>query len=255
MKANLTNLKWAIALLLFATSCSKPYEPILDKTWFGQIYRASDEKELSPVVVKMVRDTMFLYSNAIFGSNNDTLLLSSYADKDSIFTFSSISGKQYKLKFGYPDKENQASIYLIGEDYFMYLVQDERTIQAPGIPGFYLNREVPREAYLYLDGTYEGQLQMENQMSDLLLAGLGGVSLKLEFLDDFKLKIIYKSLAADLFSGSSKPNAQFYDYDIVGDEIITKKENAKVHSIRVKNFGETLVIQDDELNVVMYKQY
>lgn len=243
----------SVILIVLLASCSKPYDKIKNKTWSGQIYRLSDEKQLSDVRLKMSKDTLYLFSNAIFGAANDTLIFGNYDGKDSILTYNSLTGNRFSFKFRDIKTDNSESLFLIGNDYFVYLIPSVFDIKDKNALNFYRNINVPREAYMYLDGTYKGELEMENQFSDLLLGSMGGASVKMLFLEGFKVKIFFRSLFTDMFASSSRPNYEIVDYRIEGNKIILDSNKSKARNIEIKDFGETLVLETDELNVVMHK--
>jgi len=249
----LTGISLSIILIMLLFSCSKPFDKIKNKTWSGQIYRLYDEKQLSDVRLKMSNDTLYLFSNAIFGSNNDTLILDNYKEKDSTFTYHSFNGNRFLFKFRYTQSDKTENLYLIGNDYFIFLIPSVFDIKNKKVLDFYRNITVPRDAYMYLDGTYKGDIEMENSFADLLLTRMGGASIKMVFLDGFQVKIFFKSLFTDMFASSSKPSFEIVDYRFDGNILILDKNKSKARRIEVKDDGETLVLETDALNVVMHK--
>lgn len=256
MKKHVTLISFVIILIIiFISSCSNPYDIIKNRTWEGQIYRTDDDKLLSDVRLKMSNDTLFLFSNAIFGSENDTLILQKFDEKDSTFTYKSLIGNTFSFSFEYNQTEKSENLYFIGNDYYLVLGISSLDLKDLRALDFYKNMNVPRDSYMYLDGAYEGEIEMENQFSNMFLAEIGGISIKMVFMDDFKVKIYTKSLFVDMFSGSSQPSYETVNYKVVGNKLILNKNNSKAQSIDVKNFGETLVMSTDELNVIMHKIY
>lgn len=247
-----TPLSMSIILVVLLASCSKPFDKIKNQTWSGQIYRLSDEKELSDVRLKMSKDTLYIFSNAIFGSNNDTLILENYEEKDSILTYN-LNSNRFSFKFRHIKKDASENLFLIGNDYFVYLIPSCFDIKDKDALKFYRDINVPKDAYMYLDGTYKGELEMENQFSDLLLGSMGGASVKMVFLDGFQVKIFFRSLLTDMFSSSNKPNFEIVDYRISGNKLILDGNQSKARTIEVKDYGETLILETDALNVVMHK--
>lgn len=243
---------FVVTELLF--SCTSPHDEISNKTWEGIILRRGDHKELSEVVLKMTPDSLFIYSNAIFGSDNDSLKLVNYNREDSVLTFSGLTGYLYEFKFELLQTDSTENLFLFGDDYAIVLARSSFDINSQFLD-FYWNIPVPRDAFMYLDGTYSGDLEMENQFSDLLLNSFGGASVKLIFLEGFKVKIIFRSLLTDMFSSSSNPSYEIVDYQISGNRIILDSHNSKKRFIEVNDFGETLVLKTDELNVIMHKTY
>ena len=256
MKKHVTLIPFVIIfIIVFISSCSKPYDIIKNRTWEGQIYRLDDDKLLSDVRLKMSNDTLYLFSNAIFGSENDTLVLQKFEEKDSTFTYKSVNGNTFSFSFEYNQTEKSENLYFIGNDYYLVLGASSLDLRDLGALDFYINITVPRDSYMYLDGAYEGEIEMENQFSNMFLAEIGGISIKMVFMDDFKVKIYMKSLFVDMFSGSSQPSFETVDYKVVDNKLFLNKNNSKAQSIEVKNYGETLVLATDKLNVVMHKIY
>lgn len=246
------NLTFILLVLLF--SCSTPYDNIKNRTWLGSLIRVSDDKELSTVAFKMSHDTMYVFSNAIFGAENDTLLIKNFEKKDSTFTFRSLNGSIFSLKLGYlRDGENE-HVYFVGDGYYFGGAEISSGIKAPEVLDFYQNRNVPRDAYMYLDGTYEGRLETNNQYSDIFL-GIGGASLKMVFLDNFQVKIFFNSLFADMFISSSNPNYEIVNYAIEDNSLILEKPCLNIQKIDVNDYGEKLVCDTKNYTVVMHKKY
>lgn len=96
---------------------------------------------------------------------------------------------------------------------------------------------------------------MENQLSNLYLTGIGGISVKLVFIDNFKVKIYFKSLFLDLFSDPGKPTYDVVNYRIMGNKLYLENNKSKVQIIEVEDYGETLVLAKDEVSIVMHKIY
>lgn len=245
--------QFLIAVLLY--SCSQPFDEIKNRTWEGQIYRNSDDKQLSDVRLEMSNDTLYLFSNAIFGSENDTLILQKIEEKDSTFTYKSPKGNTFSFKLVYKITDKSENLYFVGNDYYIVLGVSSLGLRDEGALSFYESRIVPRESYMYLDGAYEGEVEMENQLTNLFLAEMGGVSMKLVFVDGFKVKIYVKSLFVDMFSGTGKPTYDIVNYKVVGNKLYLDNNKSKAQTIQVKNYGETLVLATDEANIVMHKIY
>jgi len=243
----------SIILIIILSSCTEPYDEIKNKTWSGQVYRLSDEKELSDIRLKMSKDTLYLFSNAIFGAGNDTLIFENYEEKDSILTYNSLNGNQFSYKFRHIKTIDSENLILIGYDYFVYLIPSVFDIKDKDALNFYRNINVPRDAYMYLDGTYKGELEMENSFSNLLLGSMGGASVKMVFLEGFQVKIFFRSLFTDMLASSSKPSYEIADYIVEGNKLILESNKSKVRTVQVKDYGETLILETDALNVVMHK--
>lgn len=244
-----------IAFPLVFSFCTKPYEKIEHTTWEGQIHRIDDDKVLSDVRLKLSDDTLYIFSNAIFGADNDTLLLQNFTKTDSVFTYKSINGRTFNFKYKYERDEDYEYVYFIGNDYYITLTGSIVDLRFEGALDFYKNIKVPRESFMYLDGAYEGQLEMENQLSNMFLAEMGGITIKLVFINDFKVNVYFKNAFVDFFSGSTKPNYETVNYNVVGNKLYLNKNKSKAEVIEVKNGGETLVLATDEANIILHKIY
>ena len=100
-------------------SCSTPFEEFHNQTWKGTIYRSEDGKALSEVAFLMKPDTLFIYSNAIFGAGNDTLLLQSMDKKDSVFHYRSLKGIDYSFKVSVTRKQDELYLFLKSHGFFI----------------------------------------------------------------------------------------------------------------------------------------
>lgn len=252
-KLNLIYLSMSIILMVLFSSCSRPLGKIRNKTWEGNILRRGDYKKLSEVFLKMSNDTLFVFSNAIFGSENDTLKLVKYDERDSTLTFNSHTGNSFKVKFEHLQTDTTENLFLIGDDYAIVLAKSYSKINDDRVSDFYWNVNVPRDAYMYLDGTYKGELEMENSFSNLLLGSMGGASVKMVFLEGFQVKIFFQSLFTDMYSSSSHQPYELVNYTIEDNRLILQSKKSIKRTIEVKDYGETLILLTDALNVVMHK--
>jgi hypothetical protein len=212
-----TMLRKALNLAVLAivlSSCSGLTDQFKNKTWEGQVIRANDQKELSDVRLKFTNDTLYIYSNAIFGADNDTLLIQSVNNKDSSLVVKNTDGIISTIYFNFKTTTHKETLYIYGTDYYIALVKSSIEIGQPDAISFYKNRSVPRDAYMYLYGTYEGRMQMEGQMQNIVLAQMGGIGMKLVFLEDFKVKSYTKSFFLEMFGGgAAKPT--IFSYHII----------------------------------------
>lgn len=252
MKKNIT-----IALFLFVfffNSCTKPYESIVGITWEGEITRIIDNKVLSDVKLKLSNDTLYLFSNAVFGADNDTLLLQNYSKSDSVFTFLSNTGNTFILQYTYEKEKDSEYLCFYGSDYYIFLIKSDIDVKDVEALAFYRNKKVPRECFMYLDGAYEGEMEMENQLANTLLTEMGGVKIKLVFVDDLKVKIYFKNAFFELFSNSTEPTFETVSYSI-SDNKLYLHNKSKLQVVEVKDEGETLVLATDDSNIILRKIY
>ncbi len=110
---------------------------------------------------------------------------------------------------------------------------------------------------MYLSGTYEGRLEMNRQWDNLELMSVGGVGVRLDFLDHFKVRLHVKSLAIELLAamaGNSKPLVLTYDYRIEGNTLYIDPQDKNVITIEVTNEGRKLVYYEDAMTIELYKK-
>lgn len=244
-----------VILTILIFSCSKPIERVKDRTWEGQIYRSKDDKKLSDLRLKISNDTLFIFANAIFGIGNDTLTVVSDNLKDSTVIYKNKVGDKISLNYKYKKTDKAETLNVTGNDFYITLIISSLDIKEPKALDFFKYINVPRDPIMYLEGAYEGDLEMENQVGNLYLASIGGIKLKYVFIDDFKVKIFVKSLAMDMFSNTGKPNYEIVGYKVIGKKLILDKNKQKANIIEVKNNGETLVLATDQANAILHKIY
>ena len=247
---NLIQTVILILVLLFVQGCGKQDKEILqEKVWQGNIYRSKDDKNLAPVTFKISNDTMLIYSNAIFGSENDTLIISELTD--SSITMKSSSGQmfyvKYKLEKAKEDKSaNNYNLFVFGNDFYMVTAPSPYKLSEPGMLDYYCNCPVPRKAYLYLDGTYEGYVDWESSYMDYFSAEMmGEIRYKLIFLDNHKVKTIMKT--------AFQPDVTVRNYYIKGDSLIVTYKDKRM-GFRIKDYGYTLEMQTDNWNLTLRKK-
>lgn len=235
-------------ILISNFSCKKPTfrDSLNDIVWKGYIHQKDEENPriLSEIIFRVSSDTAYIYSNAIFGADNDTLKISEFTDKDSIMTLESDNVK-WKLK-AYLVKEKPNDIVVVGDDFYLYL-KKTNVLQKPDL-SFYLNKTVSPYAFMYLEGTYEGEIEMENQMQNLLMSQISpmGIKMKVKFLDEANVKIYTSALL-----GNDVKTRKYY----IKNESIFIDNGNKYVEYEVKNNGNTIVFQDDKINVVLRKKY
>lgn len=232
----------------------RPIDRIKNRTWGGQIYRFKDDKKLSEVKLKMQDDTIFVYANAIFGANNDTLLFVKYDVNDSVFTYKNTQGETILFKSKYLEQNNQENLYFSGVDFYLVLNVSNVDISSPGVLDFYQHITVPRESYMYLDGAYEGQMEMENDFKNYIFQEGLGFKIKMVFEDGFKVRTIFNGtgLYTGIFALGSDPDVKVEKYTIKGDKIYV---GGKGVGIKIADYGSKLVWQDDEFNIILRKIY
>lgn len=150
---------------LFFTSCSTV--PIEDRIWVGKLCRISDNNKLSDVCLKIKDDSLTIYANAIFGSDNERLICLNKRGENYVFTNG--TGQQFDMTFLYShnDETGDEQLSVIGSDYAMYLnpITDNNFSQE--ILSFYLPIPAPPTAELYLSGRWKGEIVRKRDNQEL----------------------------------------------------------------------------------------
>jgi hypothetical protein len=239
-----------ILAMLFVSGCGKQDTDILkENVWQGNIYRVKDDKNLSPVTFKINNDTLLIYANAIFGKENDTLLITELTD--SSMKMKSSNGQLFYVKYQLQkNKENKSAnnynLFVFGNDFYMVTAPSPYKLSEPGLLDYYCKCTVPRKAYLYLDGTYEGYVDWESSYMDYFSAEMmGEIRYKLIFLDNHKVKTIMKTVF--------QPDVTVRNYYIKGDSLIVTYKNKRM-GFKIKDYGYTLEMQTDEWDLTLRKK-
>lgn len=150
----LSALVLAVAAL---TGCGPaPYE---QRLWEGTLYRSADDKALSEVCLILSDDTLRIYSNAIFGSGNDTLVCQHR--RAGKYTFAGHTGTDFTMEFKYGKEKGRETeeLCVYGPDYRISLHPAAASDWTSDLPAFYRNREVPVDASLYFSGRWVGEIR------------------------------------------------------------------------------------------------
>jgi hypothetical protein len=256
---NSTLLLAIVISFMFLISCSNLKQknlPMLDKiksrSWEGKIYRSRDDKELSDIRLKIVNNSMYIFSNAIFGADNDTLTLLSNNNQDSTCIFTNTLGNQFNIKYALGNGADSTKLKLIGSNFYMLLVTSSMDIYSSNVNDSYLNIVVPRDPDMYLDGGYEGTVEFENPLVNMFSSSVGSAKIKLVFLTNFKVKMY----ANVLLNNSS----EILPYKMKGDKIFigtSKQKGGKLYEegLKIVNKGSKLVYQGDDMNLILSKIY
>ncbi len=236
-----------VCIYINACNSHKPLDELRIKDWNGDILRKGDNQELSQAKMKLSNDTMFLFSNAIFGSENDTLILTDFTSQDSTITLKSINsdGQSWKLKYEFTKVESKDFVALHGDGYYIYLIETSNDVTSPEELSFYLNRQVPDNPDYYLFGAYEGDMEFENPLLNLFSTGYGGIHIKFIFTENFKVKIYGRAL---LFSGNDEEQT----YSVRNDELYIGSSN---QGLKIIDHGNKLVVQTEDSNIILTKNY
>ena len=165
--------------------------------WHGKIIRTSDNQSLSNICMEFIGDTLYVYSNAIFGRSNEELYNIDF--ENGTFVYANASGEKFQLIPQY----NGTDISLTGDDFRIEVEPLEGKWDEA--MAFYLKQEVARNADGYLFGTYVGKINILFPMADMLgiLSGVGtGVydmegTMTLEFLEGNRCRVSMKAALTD----------------------------------------------------------
>lgn len=142
-KLLLLNMLLLTALL---TGCGpRPYE---NRIWEGALYRTADGEKLSDVSLALSSDTLRVYSNAIFGAGNETLVRQQ--GRNDAYTFANSRGEEFTMKFEYTKSgSDRETLRIYGPDYTIDLLPAAGSDFTDEMLAFYRKREVPADAALY----------------------------------------------------------------------------------------------------------
>lgn len=142
-------------ILIVLSGCNR--SPIIGHIWYGELYRNSDGKKLSDVSLKMTSDSLYIYSNAIFGADNERL--SFVEQKENEYTFLNAKGDRYVMNFDYRKEETNAeSLSIIGPDYKISLLPLESNMFTSEGLAFYHKKRVAPCAEHYFSGRWYGKI-------------------------------------------------------------------------------------------------
>ena len=142
-------------ILIVLSGCNR--SPIIGHIWYGELYRNSDGKKLSDVSFKMTSDSLYIYSNAIFGADNERL--SFVEQKENEYTFLNAKGDRYVMNFDYRKEETNAeSLSIIGPDYKISLLPLESNMFTSEGLAFYHKKRVAPCAEHYFSGRWYGKI-------------------------------------------------------------------------------------------------
>lgn len=145
-KLLLLNMLLLTALL---TGCGpRPYE---NRIWEGSLYRTADNEKLSDVSLALSSDTLRVYSNAIFGAGNETLVRQQ--GRNDMYTFANTGGEKFTMRFEYTKSgSDRETLCVYGPDYTIDLQPAAGSDFTDEMLAFYRKREVPADAALYFQG-------------------------------------------------------------------------------------------------------
>ncbi|MCM1218559.1 MAG: hypothetical protein NC548_29065 [Lachnospiraceae bacterium] len=142
---------------LAMVGCNNEIDPVVDRIWCGDLCRAADGERLSEVCMELSGDTLRVYSNAIFGADNECLLCRMNQQSDRLFV--DAGGGEFPMKFTYSaDEETPETLLVEGPDYRMLLHPAAEAEFTPELLAFYKHRSVPSQASLYFSGRWTGDI-------------------------------------------------------------------------------------------------
>ncbi|MFO7789424.1 MAG: hypothetical protein R6V32_02545 [Bacteroidales bacterium] len=158
MKTKFTKLCYLFLITIVIAGCTRAPDEINHKAWEGFIYRTDNQQELARVRLYFDNNKMYIYSNAIFGTERDTLKLKSFNKKDSVLTYENNTSEAFMLEMFYYPGDTLDLLSLAGKDFTMGLFNDSATKNRNVVPVFYNYNKVPRNAYMYMEGSYTGDI-------------------------------------------------------------------------------------------------
>lgn len=251
------NLVYIIILFFVFQSCAKE-DKISGRTWEGYLYEGVEDFEqkeaMSKVVLKFSNDTLCLFSNAIFGSDNDTLILEKETE-GNMFSYRNLNGEVFNLNINLYEQPGE-EILSVKElpDYYIHLTPTKKDICANKALDFYQNRKVPKETYKYFKGVYQGKADINDAGAGLFFSQSGGIEIKVVFLEDWKLQLCVKSLFFSLFSSSGEPSCNVVDYHIEGEKIILDNSKNNIKELEILDYGKSLMIVNDKFTVNLHQK-
>lgn len=142
--------------VVLLTSCME--NRISDRIWSGLLMRTEDDKVLSEVCMRKLGDTLQIYSNAIFGAENEILVCTRHARHN--YTFESVDGTVFYMNFAW-SKDSDLGLELLtieGPDYYMKLTSSSDYGFSSEMLDFYRKRSVPVNAAYYFSGRWYGHI-------------------------------------------------------------------------------------------------
>lgn len=188
-------IAYATVMLLFLSGCSK--SPLIGRIWDGELYRKSDGVKLSDVCLKMTSDSLYIYSNAIFGKSNENLYNADF--EKGAFVYTNSARDEFRLK---PEYDGN-SISLQGDNFYIDVQPFDGDWEEA--ISFYRKKEVPRNADSYFFGVYVGKTRGRIPAAALMgaLFGVGAefmdmeITVTLEFLEGNRCRMSMKAIPTD----------------------------------------------------------
>lgn len=212
-------------------------------TWEGGLFRVSDNKKLSPIVLEAFLDSVKVYSNAIYGRKNVLSYLVKYDETAEAFSYSS-SQLNWLLS------EKEGKIFVQGKGYYALLNSVDSINK-----DFYRNKEVSQDPNLYLAGNiYRGELSPKGQYG--LYSTMVKSIFQIEILDDERLRCSAWAKISNSQMGLFALFAGVKDGEKIIDEIHTYSiENGFLRfgkeKWQIKENGNTLYIDQEKYETTL----
>lgn len=214
-------------------------------TWEGDLFRVSDNKKLSRIVLESFLDSVKVYSNAIYGRNNVLSYLVKYDEIAEAFSYNS-------SQFNWLLSEKEGKIFIQGKGYYALLNSVDSINK-----DFYRNKEVSQDPNLYLAGNiYRGELSPKGKYA--LYSTMVKSLFQIEILDDERLqssawtKISNSQMGLFALFGGVKDGEKIIDeihtYSIENGFLRFGKEKWQI-----KENGNTLYIDQEKYETTLRK--
>lgn len=152
--------------------------------WAGDLYRTSDNKLLSRIMLTSQGDSMIVFSNAIYGKENVISVRKKYNTEIQAFEYGSRS-----FDWLVYEKDNKAIIQ--GKDFYAILASVANLDKS-----FFKNKVVSINPNMYLAGNiYQGQVIPKGDYA--VMSAVVHVFLEIKIIDDEKLSVRSWSRAAN----------------------------------------------------------
>lgn len=222
---------YAAFMLLLFSGCSK--SPLVGRIWEGELYRNSDGAKLSDVCLKMTPDSLYIYSNAIFGADNEALEL---VDRNKTeYVFRNIGGERYMMNFDYRKDANEAEILSIdGSDYKMVLSPAEGDTFTPEQLAFYSDKRVAPRGDLYFAGRWMGEIFRIRDNQRLSSVGL-------EFTGD-TMRVYSNAIFG-------KSNEKLYNADFEKGAFVYTNSARDEFRLKPEYDGNSILLQGDDFYI------
>lgn len=214
-------------------------------TWEGDLFRVSDNKKLSRIVLESFLDSVKVYSNAIYGRNNVLSYLVKYDEIAEAFSYNS-------SQFNWLLSEKEGKIFIQGKGYYALLNSVDNINK-----DFYRNKEVSQDPNLYLAGNiYRGELSPKGKYA--LYSTMVKSLFQIEILDDERLRCSAWTKISNSQMGLFALFGGVKDGERIIDEIHTYSiENGFLRfgkeKWQIKENGNTLYIDQEKYETTLRK--